>query len=411
MSKKTAREFDLIVYGAASFVGRLLTRYLVERHGVDGELKWALAGRNQAKLDAVAAEFEAQALPTIIADAADAPALQKMAGRAKVIVSTVGPYALFGSELVAACAEQGTDYCDLTGEPQWMRQMIDAHAEAAEQSGARIVHNCGFDSIPSDFGVWFLQQQAQADFGSVCGEVKLRVRAMRGGASGGTVASLLNVMKEIKGNPELRKLMQNPYAVCPPEARKGVRQANVAAPVFDEDAQSWLAPFVMAGINTKVVHRSNALQNHAWGKEFRYDEAMMLGGGAVGAAKAGAVSAGLGGFMALALIGPSRSLLEKYVLPKPGEGPSPQEQENGFFDIRLYGKTAQGESLVVKVTGDRDPGYGSTAKMLGEAAVCLAKDKKGTQSKGGFWTPSTAMGEALLNRLTEFAGLGFERLR
>ena len=200
MSKKTAREFDLIVYGAASFVGRLLTRYLVERHGVDGELKWALAGRNQAKLDAVAAEFEAQALPTIIADAADAPALQKMAGRAKVIVSTVGPYALFGSELVAACAEQGTDYCDLTGEPQWMRQMIDAHAEAAEQSGARIVHNCGFDSIPSDMGVDFLQEQAQAEFGAPCTQIRMAVKAAKGGFSGGTVASLINVMNEIKAD-------------------------------------------------------------------------------------------------------------------------------------------------------------------------------------------------------------------
>ncbi len=410
MADKSQRDFDLIVYGAASFVGRLLTRYLVQRHGTGGELKWALAGRNQAKLDAVAREFGAGELPTFIADAADRSALDKLAASSRVVVSTVGPYALYGSELVAACVQAGTDYCDLTGEPQWMRKMIDAHGGAAAKSGARIVHNCGFDSIPSDLGVYFTQQQAQEEFGQPCVEIKMRVRAMRGGASGGTVASMINVMAEMKQDPGLRKLLQNPYSICPPEARQGVRQANVGTPVYDKVAGAWLAPFVMAGINTKVVHRSHALLGHPWGVDFRYDEAMMMGNKLGGALRAGGLTAGLGGFLALAAIGPTRTLMAKYVLPKPGEGPTPEEQENGFFDLRFFGRTAAGQNLVTKVTGDRDPGYGSTAKMLGEAAVCLAKDVGRTGADGGFWTPSTAMNGVLLERLIAHAGLDFERL-
>lgn len=410
MKTSSARDFDLVVYGAASFVGRLLTRYLMQRHGAAGELKWALAGRNQAKLDAVAAEFGAQALPTIIADANDAAALSAMAAQARVVVSTVGPYALYGSELVAACVAQGTDYCDLTGEPQWMQRMIDAHQDEAEKSGARIVHNCGFDSIPSDLGVWFTQEQAQADFAEPCVQIKMRVKAMRGGASGGTVASMLNVMAELKSDPGLRKVLQNPYAVAPQGLRQGVRQPNVTSPEFDQDAQAWVAPFVMAGINTRVVHRSHALLGRPWGEDFLYDEAMQMGGGVRGALRAGGLAAGLGGFMVLAALGPSRNLLAKHVLPKPGEGPSPAEQENGFFDLRFYGRTAGGKQIVTKVTGDRDPGYGSTAKMLGEAALCLAQDHDATAQEGGFWTPSTALNGALLQRLTQQAGLRFERL-
>lgn len=407
----TAREFDLVVYGAASFVGRLLTRYLVQRIGTGGEFKWALAGRNREKLEAVAREFGAEALPTIIADAGDRAALDELAARTRVVVTTVGPYALYGSDLVAACAAKGTDYCDLTGEPQWMQRMIDAHEDAARASGARIVHNCGFDSIPSDMGVDFLQEQAQAAFGAHCPQVRMAVKAARGGFSGGTVASLLNVMTEIKADPGLRKTMQNPYAVCPQGQREGVRQLNVTGPSHDPDIGAWLAPFVMAAINTKVVHRSHALLGRVWGDGFRYDESMMTGRGPAGAMKATAVSAGMGGFMALTAIGPTRKLLERTVLPKPGEGPSPKEQEAGFFDLRFFGKTAAGEQLVCKVTGQGDPGYAATARMLGESALCLAQDRERTRTEGGFWTPSTAMDGALRERLQQHAGLTFERLR
>lgn len=408
MSDKTQREFDLVVYGAASFVGRLLTRYLCETYGTDGDLKWALAGRNEAKLKAIADEFDAQSLPRLVADAHDTKALSELAARTRVVVTTVGPYALYGSDMVAACVEQGTDYCDLTGEPQWMQRMIDAHQDTAERSGARIVHNCGFDSIPSDLGVWFTQKQAFESFGAHCAQIKMRVKAAKGGASGGTVASLLNVVDEIKKDPALRKVMQNPYAVAPQGMRSGVRQPNVQGPTYDKDANCWLGPFVMAGINTRVVQRSHALLDRPWGEDFLYDEAMMVGRGVGGAVRATMVAGGLGGFMLLAALNPTRALLNKTVLPQPGEGPTPEAQEAGFYDIRFYGRTAAGDTLVTKVTGDRDPGYGSTAKMLGEAAVCLARDVEG--KAGGFWTPSTAMGDVLMQRLIKSAGLTFERL-
>ena len=402
------REFDLVVYGAASFVGRLLVRYLVERHGVDGDLKWALAGRNESKLKAVASEFGAQSLPLIIADAHEIAALNSMAMRSKVIVTTVGPYALFGSDLVAACAEQGTHYCDLTGEAQWMRLMIDAHENTAKRTGARIVHNCGFDSIPSDMGVWFSQSEAQKSFNEPCQQIKMRVKAAKGGASGGTVASMMNMVDEVKRDPAIRQLMQNPYAVAPEGMRRGVRQPNVTAPTFDKDANSWLAPFVMAGINTRVVHRSHGLLGRPWGDNFLYDEAMLMGSGPAGAMRAAAVTAGLGGFIALSALKPTRALLNKTVLPQPGEGPSPKAQKEGYYDLRFFGRTASGKTLQTKVTGAGDPGYGSTAKMLGEAAVCLAKDDLAVE--GGFWTPSTAMGDTLIERLRQHADVCFERL-
>lgn len=403
-------KYDIIVYGAASFVGNLLTQYLYRQYGTDGEIKWAIAGRNQQKLDAVKRELNDTSLDTIIADAGDFSALTAMVKQTKVIASTVGPYALYGSDLVKACAEQGTDYVDLTGESQWMRKMIDAHQETAEKSGARIVHNCGFDSIPSDLGVHFTQQQAEKAFGEPCVEIGLRVKAMKGGASGGTVASLLNVFKEAAKDPALRKELQNPYSIAPQGMRKGPRQPNTNLTGYDKQAKTWMAPFVMAAINTRVIQRSHALLGRPWGEHFKYSEAMMMGDGLGGRAKAIGLTGGMGGFMGLAALPPTRSLLEKFVLPKPGEGPSPEEQKSGFFDLRLYGKTASGKEIVTKVTGDRDPGYGSTSKMLGEAAVCLAKDVTRRTTKGGIWTPSTAMGDKLMKRLETNSGLTFERL-
>lgn len=405
----SAKQYDLVVYGAASFVGQILTNYLFQRHGKDGELSWAIAGRSQSKLDALNASLGAK-LPTLIADASDANALTDMVQQTRVIVSTVGPYDLYGSALVAACVENGVDYCDLTGEAQWMRKMIDLHQATAEKTGARIVHNCGFDSIPSDLGVHFLQQHSQAEFNEYCNDVRTGVKGARGGMSGGTVASLLNVVKQASKDANLRKELQNPYSVCPEQYRKGVRQRNVAAPEYDSKMKSWLAPWVMAAINTRVVHRSNALLERAYGAEFKYDESMMMGSGLIGRGRATALAGAMGGFLGLSAVAPTRNLLEKFVLPKPGEGPTPSEQEKGFWDYRLYGQTASGNQMLVKVTGDRDPGYGSTAKMLGEAAVCLAQDIQKEDKAGGFWTPATAMGDKLIDRLIEHAGCKFQRL-
>jgi short subunit dehydrogenase-like uncharacterized protein len=400
--------YDIVVFGATSFVGQILCRYLLTTHGTDRGLRWAVAGRSASKLQALRGRLgEADAtLGLIQVDAADEAGLRKMCHEARTIVSTVGPYALYGEPLVKVCAETGTDYCDLTGEVQWIRRMIDRYGSAARASDARIVQCCGFDSIPSDLGVWFLQRESQAAFGRACSRVKLRVKDMRGGFSGGTVASLLNVLKEAEVNPVLRKELANPYSLCVESSANGVRQPSDSAITFDADFQSWTAPFVMSGINTRIVHRSNALLGYPYGSGFVYDESVLTGKGFRGRVAAAALGLGLNAFM----LAPVRELLERFVLPKPGEGPSPLEQERGFFDLRLFGRTDEGQSLRVKVTGDRDPGYGSTAKMLGEAAICLALEVSPSDCAGGFWTPAAALGGRLLQRLQTNAGLTFERI-
>lgn len=403
---------DVVVFGATSFVGRILCHYLLERFGAGGELSWAAAGRSKARLEELRGELGPRAakLPLVVADAADESALHAMAASTRVIVSTVGPYALYGEPLVKVCAETGTDYCDLTGEVQWIRRMIERHEAAARKSGARIVHCCGFDSIPSDLGVHFLQREAMRRFGQPCVSVKMRVRAMRGGFSGGTVASLMNVVKETAADPALRRELKDPYSLCPREGRPKTRQPGVKSAEFDADFKAWTAPFVMSAINTRIVQRSHALLGRPWGDGFTYDEAVMTGRGVKGRLAATGMSAGLAGFMVAGAVPPTRWLLERFVLPAPGEGPSPADQERGFFDLRFAGKTADGRSLRTKVTGDRDPGYGSTGKMLGEAAACLALDVGHREPPGGFWTPATIFGDRLVERLTRHAGLGFEVL-
>lgn len=402
------RRFDIVVFGATSFVGQILCRYLAGRYGSDGDLRWAIAGRNATKLKTVSVDTGAD-VEHIVADAADTQAMQAMVAETSVVISTVGPYALYGSDLVAAATAAGTDYCDLTGEPHWMQRMIDAHSDTATATGARIVHACGFDSIPSDLGVWYTQQQAEQSLGTHCTQIAMRVKALKGGASGGTIASAMNVMEEVSADPALRKVLANPYALAPAAMRTGPKQPNVTVPANDDASGEWVAPFVMASVNTRVVQRSHALLGRPWGDNFLYDEAMLMGSGIAGAAKATATTAGLGGFMAAASVGPMRKLLNQYVLPKPGEGPSPEQQLAGFFDVRFFGTTRDGQTIVTKVTGDADPGYGSTAKMIGEAAACLVETDQG-QAAGGFHTPATAFGDRLIERLVNHAGLTFSVL-
>lgn len=397
--------YDVIVFGATSFVGQILCRYLADTF--PGTLKWAAAGRSRAKLEALRAALGAADLPLIVADAGDDAGLAALCRQTRVVVTTVGPYALYGEPLVRACAESGTDYCDLTGEVQWIRRMIERYEGAARRSGARIVHCCGFDSIPSDLGVYFLQQQARARYGHHCTQVSMLVKAISGGASGGTVASLVNVVKEASKDPALRRELANPYSICPPGHEFHVRQAGLSGTHFDPHFQCWTAPFVMGAINTRVVHRSNALLHYAYGKDFRYAEATMMGRGARGWAAAQAMSAGIAAFMLAVAVAPLRSVVEKYALPKPGEGPSPAAQARGFYDFRFHGVTARGQALRIKVTGDRDPGYGSTAKMLGQAAACLVRDIAKADCPGGFWTPASVFGDKLLRRLVDHAGLAF----
>lgn len=403
----TNKEFDMVVFGATSFVGQILCRYLVHEY-TEPNFTWVMAARSENKLNELKSSLGEKAadIPLIVADSQDESAMVSMCQRTEVIVSTVGPYALYGDKLVKACVETGTDYCDLTGEVQWVKRMIDRHEDEAKQSGARIVNCCGFDSIPSDLGVKFLQEQAIERFGSYCSEIKMRVKSMKGGASGGTIASGINARKEAANDPEVQAQMRDWYSICPKPHNNAARQRMVGVE-YDEDFRSWAAPFIMAAVNTRVVLRSNALRTDAYAEKFVYDEAMLTSDGKGGEKKARklgrqAIMAGV-----VISIPPLRWLASKFLLPKPGEGPSPKQQEEGFFDIRFHGRTDKGDTIMVKVTGDRDPGYGSTAKMLSQAAISLhrAVDKQATG--GGFWTPASIFDKDLMQRLQNHAGFEF----
>ncbi len=402
------QQYDIILWGASGFTGQLVAEYLLRRYGAQGELRWAMAGRSKDKLEQVKQQLGEPAadIPLLLADSSDRASLDALVNQTKVIITTVGPYALYGSELVAACLAAGTDYCDLTGEVPWIRRMLDEHQQTAADSQARIVHCCGFDSIPSDMGVWFLQRAAMEKFGQPLERIKLRVKAAKGGISGGTYASMLAIGEQARRDKAVASILKNPYAICPPDKRKGPRQPYVSRPHFDRDFNAWTAPFVMAAINTRIVNRSNALSGHSYGENFTYDEAMLMGKGFSGRMRAASVSLGMGAFLVTAAVAPGKALLKKFILPKPGEGPSKEQREAGFFKLLLWGKTADGQTLKAEVTGDRDPGYGSTCKMITEAAVCLSQLDK-DKLPGGFYTPSTALGQSLLERLETNAGLSF----
>lgn len=403
--------YDIILMGATSFVGQITAKRFAELLKANPEAcKVAFAGRSQTKLDELTQQLEASygvKFDTLVKDSMNEAETKELAEATRVVVSTVGPYELFGEALVKACAQSGTHYCDLTGEPQFIYRMLQAYEADAKASGACIVHCCGFDSIPSDIGVYFLQQQAQEKFGAPCEEVDMRVKAASGGFSGGTIASLMNVIKQTRETPSLKKVLFNPYALC--NETKDVKQKYVGKVMADWATDNWLAPFVMAGINSKVVMRSAEQLSERYGETFKYNEAMMSGRGGKGKRRAKIISFGLGVITVGAAFAVSRGFLEKFVLPSPGQGPSLKEQENGFFVIHHYGKTANGDKLAIKVTGDQDPGYGSTSKMLSQSALALAFDlPEGTH--GGFWTPASLLGDALLKRLPENAGFTFDVL-
>ena len=406
------RPYAVVLYGATSFVGQITAHYLTEflsnakdKNGAN--VTWAIAGRDKEKLNELQSKL-ASKVDIIIANSDDAASLDKMTKQTQVIISTVGPYLKYGEPLIKSCAENGTDYVDLTGEAIFIKDMMDKYQDTAKQSGARIVNSCGFDSIPSDLGVYFTQQQAEEKFGSTCDVIHMRVKAAKGGLSGGTIASMATIFEEVGQDKSRRMQVANPYLLNDDKGAPNVRQANVSKPEYDDEHKRWLAPFVMASINTRIVHRSNQLLGYEYGRDFKYDEAMWMKDGLKGKLSSYAMSAGLLGFATAMMITPSRELLSKHVLPKSGSGPSKEEQENGYFDIRLFGQTADKDSINTKVTGDKDPGYGSTSRMLAQAALCLAQDISKEEVGGGFWTPASAMGDSLLTRLEAHAGLSFE---
>ncbi len=403
-----AREFDIIIQGATGFTGTLVAEYLLRQYGIGDNLRWALAGRSETKLQQVRDGLGAAAsgLELIVADSFDKDALQNLAVRTHVVLTTVGPYALYGSDLVAACVNAGTHYCDLAGEVQWIRKMIDTHQDRAQETGARIVHCCGFDSVPMDIGVWFLQHAAHEKHGVYCESISMLVKATKGTASGGTLASMMNLIKESREDRSVARTLIHPYSLNPEGERDGPDDRDQTRLIYRKDAKSWTAPFVMAGVNTKVVRRSHALAGYPYGKDFRYDESVLTGRGVSGWLKGALMIAGLGALVAFASFSPTRKLLQRFVLSKPGEGPDRELQQSGFFNLLQVGKLPDGTIVRGKITGDQDPGYGSTSKMLSECAVCLAKDD--LVANGGVWTPAAVMAEPLFERLRRNAGLTFE---
>ncbi len=383
-----AREFDIIVYGATGYTGRLVAEYLVETYGPAGKLRWAMAGRSAEKLAEVRDLIGAPAdTPLVVADASDPASLDAMTASATVIVTTVGPYQLYGNELVASCVKNGTHYADLCGEPAWMRQMIDAHHGAAEASGALITFSCGFDSIPFDLGVLMLQLECIDRFGAPAPRVKGRVRAMQGKFSGGTAASLKATMAAAAQDRSIIATLANPFGLVP--GFDGPAQPAGNAPEYDESIGSWATSFIMAPINTKNVHRSNALLDHLYGADFVYDEMMLTGPGEQGEAAAKFIAS-------TPMIGTPND-------PKPGEGPTKEERDTGFYDVLFIAEYPDGRKLRLSVKGDRDPGYGSTSKMLAETGIALIDCLR----EGGVWTPGALLGRKLVERLEDNAGLTF----
>ncbi len=408
-ARMTTRAWDIVLFGATGFTGALVAEYLA-RHA-PADVRLALAGRNRGKLEAVK-----RGLPDggvrfglLLGDSGDPASMRAIAEQTRVLCTTVGPYAKYGLPVVEACARAGTHYCDLTGEPQFMRRAIDLADAIAQASGARLVHTCGFDSIPSDLGLLTLHEFMKAQGAS--GQFKrvtLAVTAMKGGFSGGTVASLLNGIEEATADRAVRRLMGDPYALSPDRAKEPDlgRQRDLASVRHDDFLGTWTAPFVMAGVNTRVVRRTNALLGYAYGRELDYREVTALRGGVKGLVFGTAMAAGMGALVASQLFRPTKKLVQR-LLPSPGEGPDQAARDAGFFRFRIEGETLEGQRVHAKVVGTADPGYGETAKMLSHAALCLAQDEAKLPKRAGVLTPATAMGMTLVERLRG-AGMTFD---
>ena len=382
------KSFDVVIYGATGFTGKLVVEYMQEKYGNDEDVSWAIAGRSKEKLIAVSEDLKVGSnVPHLLVDSNDTDSIVSMVQQAKCVLTTVGPYQLYGANILQQCVIHGVDYVDLCGEPGWMHEMINEHAEQAKETGARIVFSCGFDSIPFDLGVYFLQKEVIARHGQPASNVRGRVRAMNGEFSGGTAASLGATMASLKEKPELFEILVNPFALS--NGFTGPEQAQDSKPIYDEKLETWVAPFFMAPINTKNVHRSNALMDHLYGEDFCYNEMWIQGPGEEGKTAA-------------EFVGSMNPLADA---PAPGEGPSKESRDNGNYDVLFCADLADGSTLHAAVSGDMDPGYGSTSKMIAESAICLVKECP--HLIGGIYTPAPAMGEKLIARLQANAGLDF----
>ena len=386
--------FDIIIWGASSFTGKLVTEYFFKNFE-SNKIKWAIAGRNKSKLENIRLEVADEKIPILVADSFDEKSLSLIVKETRVICSTVGPYALYGSLLVELCVKYSTNYCDITGEAHWIRTLIDNFHEDAKSKKIKIVNSCGFDSIPSDMGVYFIQNEIKKVYKNYAKSIKMRVAGIRGGISGGTYGSINNLLKEAYADKNVFKVLNNPYGLNPIGKMEGMDKKDLRKIIFDKESKSWIYPFIMAGINTKIVRRSNALSNFQYGKDFRYEEAMMSGKGISGFFKA------ILAVFPLAMVGLNPNSFTKKIvnlfMPKPGEGPGFEKRKNGFYNLRFYITTDDKRKAFAKVIGDSDPGYGSTSKILAQSALCLAFDN--LPENYGVITPSHSMGNKLLNRL------------
>ncbi len=398
---------DIVLWGGSGFVGKLVAEHLYQHYGVDGSLRWAIGGRSKQELEATRASLGTGAaeLPILVGDAHDRQFLDSMVNSTKVVLSAVGPYALYGKELIEECAVSGTDYCDLAGEIPFVQEMIDRHAVQARVSGARILNCCGVDSLPSDLGVWSLNEIAQNRFACGITHVTTEVKSFKGLFSGGTISSLGGMFNDAARDDKVAGILNNPYAICPAGQRNGVEQPNIDV-VRRAESGAWLAPFFMAIVNTRVVHATNAHLDYPYGSDFTYDEGWDVGGKR--AANVIAVMTRL--FYRAYRSGMLRAFMNSTFLPKPGEGPSKETREKGEFEFQFSARTHLDHRLRLLVSGDRDPGYGSSSRMIGEVAVCLAQDLSKNALSGGFWTPAAAIAEKLIPRLIENAEVKFALL-
>ena len=396
------KTLDLIIWGATGFTGQLVSQYINNTYS-NTNLKWGIAGRNKEKIFFIANKLKINDNRVFIADSNNIESLIKLTSQTKVICTTVGPYAKLGTNLIEACISSGTNYCDITGETQWIRRIIDKYHKLAEQKSIKIINSCGFDSIPSDMGVYYSQKRIFEKTGEYASMINMRVAGAKGGISGGTYNSLSYVLEEARADSNVRKTLINPYGLNPVGKQTGPDKQDLQRVIFDKISNSWIAPFVMAGINTKIVRRSHALIDFKYGSDFSYDEAILTGRGVSGQIK-GYLSL-IPIFLATRKKGSAIKNLVDYILPKSGEGPSETKRINGYYNLRFY-VTVGSKTYVSKVIGDMDPGYGSTSKMLAESGVCLALDK--TPETFGILTPSSGLGDSLLKRLQENAGLTFE---
>jgi len=381
-------KYDFVIYGATGFTGKLVVEYAINQYNNNNEISWAIAGRNNEKLEHIQEKYNLPSyIGKIIVDSNDQNSIDEMVSQTKCVLTTVGPYQLYGEKIIKTCVSSGTDYVDLCGEPGFMHKIISECSAEAKETGARIVFSCGFDSIPFDLGVLFVQEEALSKLNKYASSVRGRVRDMNGEFSGGTAASMKATMAALQSNPELINILVNPHALC--DGINGVQQDDDSKPMYDEELDTWVAPFFMAPINTKNIHRSNKLMNHIYGENFKYNEMWIQGPGEEGKAAADFIS----------------NMNPLGDAPEPGDGPSRESRENGNYDV-LFCADVDGETIKASVSGDMDPGYGSTSKMITESAVCLVKDCE--DLAGGIYTPAASMGKKLIKRLESNAGLTFK---